>query len=97
MTKYKHYSYPVVWVVMCLIVFGSSSAYANRVTYQYAQYGNTEQLPTYRSKGEVVREIKQRYNAQVVKITFQRSTGTYRVRALMPNGKVRNIKVDARR
>jgi len=51
----------------------------------------------YRSKKEVVQEVKRRSNAKVLKITLNKKTEMYRVRVLMPSGKVRLIRVSAKR
>ncbi|MEM7361143.1 MAG: hypothetical protein AAF431_18795 [Pseudomonadota bacterium] len=51
----------------------------------------------FRSKAEVVREVKRRYNAKVLKISLNEQRAVYNVRMLMPSGKVRNIQVSARR
>jgi len=48
-----------------------------------------------RSRNEVVNEVKQRYGARVLKISLNKKAGVYYVRLLMPNGKVRNIQVNA--
>jgi uncharacterized membrane protein YkoI len=50
-----------------------------------------------RSRSEVVREIKKRYNAKVLKISLHKHQSIYRVRILLPNGKIRDIQVNARR
>ena len=50
-----------------------------------------------RSRSEVVREVKRRYNAEVLKIQLNSSKTAYRVRILMPNGRVREVSVNARK
>ena len=50
-----------------------------------------------RSRSEVVREIKRQYNAEVLKIKLNQQGSAYTVRILMPNGRVRQITVSARR
>ncbi len=50
-----------------------------------------------RSRSEVVREVKRRYNAEVLKVTLNKSRTAYKVRILMPNGRVREISVSARK
>ena len=50
-----------------------------------------------KSKSEVMREVKRRYNGQVVKISLNDRTQTYSVRVLLPNGKVKNLTVSARK
>ncbi|MCH2191616.1 MAG: hypothetical protein MK188_11890 [Gammaproteobacteria bacterium] len=50
-----------------------------------------------RSKSEVVREVKQRYNAEVLKISLNKQRATYQVRILLPNGRVKQISVNAKR
>lgn len=60
---------------------------------RYAQNG-AENL---RSRSDVIQEIKRRYNAEVLKISLDERQQVYRVRVLMPNGKVRNLKISARR
>jgi len=56
---------------------------------QYAQNSK-------RSRSDVMNEVKQRYNAKVLKISFNEKTGVYNVRMLMPSGKVRSVKVNAK-
>ena len=51
----------------------------------------------FRSRSEVMREIKRRYNAKVLKISLNKKREIYNVRVLMPSGKVRSIQVSARR
>ncbi len=50
-----------------------------------------------RSKSEVMQEVKSSYNGQVVKMSLDEKTATYSVRVLLPNGKVKNISVSARK
>ena len=50
-----------------------------------------------RSRSEVVNQVKQRYNAKVIKISLNKAQAVYRVRILLPNGKIRNINVSAHR
>ena len=50
-----------------------------------------------RSKSEVMQEVKKRYNGQVVKMSLNERTATYSVRVLLPNGKVKNVSVSARK
>lgn len=50
-----------------------------------------------RSKSEVMQEVKSRYNGQVVKISLNDRTQMYSVRVLLPNGKVKNLSVSARK
>lgn len=51
----------------------------------------------YRSKSEVVSQVKQSYNAKVLKISLNKKRAVYKVRVLMPNGKVKNVQINARR
>ena len=62
-----------------------------------AQQSQSESAPRIRSQSEVVREVKQRYDAQVLKITLNAQRSAYRVRILLPNGRVREVSVSARR
>jgi uncharacterized membrane protein YkoI len=50
-----------------------------------------------RSRNDVMQEVKRRYDAKVLKITLNKQREIYNVRVLMPNGKVRNIQVSAKR
>ena len=50
-----------------------------------------------RSRSDVMREVKQRYNAEVLRIKLNEKRMVYQVRVLMPNGKVKNITVSAQR
>ena len=56
---------------------------------------NDDSRSKMRSRSEVVQEVKRRYNAEVLKISLNQSRSSYNVRVLMPNGKVRNLKVSA--
>ena len=51
----------------------------------------------FRSKGDVVQEVKRRYDARVLKISLNERREVYNVRILLPGGKVRNIQVSALR
>ena len=52
---------------------------------------------SFRSKSDVMREVKSRYNGQVVKISLNERSATYHVRVLLPNGKVKNLSINARK
>lgn len=60
---------------------------------QYSQKQNDK----LRSRGDVIREIKRRHNCEILKVSLDERKQLYRVRVLMPNGKVRNLKISARR
>ena len=62
-------------------------------TLDYVQ-NSTDNL---RSRSDVMQEVKRRYNAEVLKISLDERQQVYRVRVLMPNGKVRNLTISARR
>ena len=49
------------------------------------------------SKSDVIRAVKKRYNARVLKINLKKSHSIYSVRILMPSGKIKNIQINARR
>ncbi|NNC98600.1 MAG: hypothetical protein HKN85_00300 [Gammaproteobacteria bacterium] len=51
----------------------------------------------FRSKSDVMRQVKARYNATVLKISLNEKREVYNVRLLMQSGKIRNIQVSARR
>ena len=51
----------------------------------------------FRSKSDVVQALKRQHNAKVLKITLNEQRAVYRVRLLMPSGKIRDIQVSARR
>jgi len=51
----------------------------------------------FRSKGDVMQEVKRRYDGKVLKISLNKQRAIYNVRILLPSGKVRNITVSARR
>ena len=57
---------------------------------EYTQRGNV------RSRSEVIREVKERYNAEILRIEYKERKKAYKVRVLMPNGKVRNLTISAR-
>lgn len=50
-----------------------------------------------RSRNDVIQEVKRRYNAKVLRIELSRDQTVYHVRILMPDGKVRNLSINARR
>lgn len=50
-----------------------------------------------KSQSQVIREVKSRYNAEVLKISLSQNSRFYNVRVLMPNGRVKTIKVNAQR
>ena len=51
----------------------------------------------FRSKGEVMSEVKDRYKAKVLRISLNEKRGVYNVRILLPSGKVKNVQLSARR
>lgn len=61
-----------------------------------AQFSQS-QSRSLRSRSEVIRDVKSRYNAEVLKVTLSQNSRFYNVRVLMPNGKVKNIQVSAER
>jgi len=66
----------------------------HNVSRQYAPYFVQDQR--LRSRSDVVREIKNKYDAEVLKISLNEKRTMYRVRVLMPSGRVRVITVNAR-
>ena len=50
-----------------------------------------------RSRGDVIREVKRKYDAEILRIKLNEKRMVYRVRVLMPNGKITNVTVNARR
>jgi len=69
----------------------------NRIPEPGVWVAQNSERDDFRTKSEVMRDVKRRYQARVLKIKLVESRGIYRVRLLMPNGKVRNISVSARR
>ena len=67
----------------------NQTSYKNNSS-RYAQNNNV------RSRSDVMNEVKQRYNAKVLKISLNEQACVYSVRLLMPNGKVRSVQVNAR-
>jgi len=55
------------------------------------------QSSSLRSKSSVINEVKNRYNGEVVKVSFNENKASYSVRVLLPNGKVKNVQVSARK
>lgn len=51
----------------------------------------------FRSKGEVMNEVKHRYKAKVLRISLNEKRGVYNVRILLPSGRVKNVQFSARR
>ena len=78
----------------------SSAKHSNKYTKSnkalYKSNRNRYAQNNIRSKSDVMREVKQRYNAKVLKISLNDKSGIYYVRVLMPNGKVRSLQVSAR-
>lgn len=64
---------------------------------RHAQSDRAKENEKFRSRSEVMKEVKRRYDARVLKISLNRQKAVYNVRMLMPNGKVRSIQVSARR
>lgn len=65
---------------------------------RYAQSRNSNGSNTaLRSKSEVMEEVKRRYGGQVLRISLNQQSASYSVRVLLPDGKVRNLQVSARR
>lgn len=73
----------------------SESAYASKDTIVLFQQ-SAKNHRKYRSKSAVIADVKRRYNARVLKIALNKKLGVYRVRILMPNGKVRVVSVSAK-
>lgn len=69
--------------------FGSSAGgrWQNRLT--------QNQQGQLRSRSDVMREVKKRYNAEILRISLSQNGRFYVVRMLMPNGKVRSVQVNA--
>lgn len=97
---------PATLISIVFAVFATSLAHAQ------TEYGNSitrtpnpdtrlddrgSNASAYISKSEVVRQVKREYDAQVLKVTLNEQRGVYDVRVLMPNGKVRNLTVSAKR
>ena len=89
---------------MVILLFASVSAAQTPYGQGIARQPQTEdwiyqraEKNEFRSKSDVMREVKRRYDARVLKISLNEQRGIYRVRILMPSGKVRNITVNARR
>jgi hypothetical protein len=51
----------------------------------------------FRSKEEVMNEVKNRYKVKVLRISLNEKRGVYNVRILLPSGKVKNVQLSARR
>lgn len=105
-------SISLVLLVLCLLVPSSATANsAYGEPYRSIRQSGEQLLETVlqprrlaqnkrselRSRSEVVEEVKRRYNARVLRISLNRQQEIYDVRVLMPNGKVKNIKMSATR
>ena len=100
----------LILATLALLVSGIGETYAKNYSKSYghshashykwnkSSYKNAPKYAQdkFRSRSEVMNEVKQNYNAKVLKISLNEETGVYHVRMLMPNGKVRSIKVNAR-
>ena len=92
--------------LLALFVSGIGNSFAANYGHSYAPHSHSKQSSyksqryaqnnNVRSRSEVMQEVKQRYNAKVLKISLNEKAGVYKVRMLMPNGKVRSIQVSAR-
>lgn len=51
----------------------------------------------FRSKSEVMSEVKDRYKAKVLRISLNERRGVYNIRILLPSGKVRSVQLSAYR
>ena len=71
---------------------GYKTRYVRSHQYQLSQNGRAN----LRSRSDVVKEVKRRYNAEILKISLDERQQVYKVRVLMPNGKVRNLRISAR-
>lgn len=95
----------LILTLLALLVSSISVAHANKRGHSYAPYANSNKTlfnnksryvqNKIRSRSDVVNEVKQRYNAKVLKVSLNEKAGVYKVRMLMPNGKVRSIQVSA--
>lgn len=99
-------------LLVLAVCFGASNALAVSLDQKFKQNSNAlisdtnsylsqrysqnsqDQL---RSRAEIVGEVKQRYNGKVLKVTLNQQKTMYRVRVYMPNGKVRNLQINARK
>ncbi len=70
-----------------------SSTSARFDSYQLSQNSRAK----LRSRSDVMQEVKRTYKAEILKISLDESKQVYRVRVLMPNGKVRNLEISAQR
>jgi len=101
----------LIITTLALLVSSIGQAYAKHYSKGYSQqysksyskarhksYKNNSRYAqdNVRSRSDVMQEVKQRYNAKVLKISLNEEAGVYYVRMLMPSGKVRSIKVNAR-
>lgn len=90
---------PVLMISLAASLLLSSSvvfAYANESEkmwgeMEYAQSGDV------RSRSEIIREVKDRYDAEILRIEYDDKRKVYKVRVLMPNGKVRDLTINASR
>lgn len=111
MLKITTYRLLLIMVLQCAVAngvqasdYGSAQSQESSVlsainashfgTLEYAQNG----ADNLRSRSDVMQEVKRRYkNAEVLRIFLDERQQVYRVRVLMPNGKVRNLTISARR
>ena len=96
-----------ILTMLALLVSSIAATHANERGHSYkshskwnkTSYKNSSryaQNNNFRSRSDVMNEVKQRYNAKVLKISLNEQAGVYNVRLLMPNGKVRSVQVNAR-
>jgi len=92
-------------MTLALFVSSVSHVHAYESSHSFSKYSKSKKSVykanryaqnSFRSRSDVMHEVKQRYNAKVLKISLNEKAGVYYVRVLMPNGKVRSLKVNAR-
>ena len=58
---------------------------------------STQSGSSYRSKSEVMQQVKNQYNGKVIRISLNERSATYSVRVLLPSGKVKSLSGNARK
>jgi uncharacterized membrane protein YkoI len=110
MLKKITYRLLLIMVLQCAVAndvyafdYGSAQSQEFRTPYSTnaSQFGTIDYVQNgadnLRSRSDVMQEVKRRYNAEILKISLDERQQVYRVRVLMPNGKVRNLTISARR
>ena len=85
--------------LVCLLIGPIAQAQYNpgpdKSRYSQARASSNNSSAALKSHEDIMREVKQRYDAKVIKIKLSSDQRHYRVRILQANGKVQTVKITA--